>query len=48
MLAQEVNGLSGDVAPGETIMLPCGRLLTYINAFDLGLVTKAAAVNTAG
>ncbi|BDA47255.1 hypothetical protein COCOBI_10-1010 [Coccomyxa sp. Obi] len=40
-----VNGLPGDVAPGQTIMLPCGRLLTYINAYNVGAISKAAAIN---
>ena len=48
LLAQVVNGLSGDVAEGQRIVLPCGRLLTYITAFDAGLLTKAAAVSAPG
>ncbi|BDA47253.1 hypothetical protein COCOBI_10-0990 [Coccomyxa sp. Obi] len=43
--ARAANGLSGDVAPGQTIMLPCGRLLSYISAYNAGLITKAGAVN---
>ncbi|BDA47250.1 hypothetical protein COCOBI_10-0960 [Coccomyxa sp. Obi] len=40
-----VNSLSGDVVPGQTIMLPCGRLLTYIDAYNVGAITKAATIN---
>ncbi|BDA47254.1 hypothetical protein COCOBI_10-1000 [Coccomyxa sp. Obi] len=41
------NGLSGDVAPGQTIMLPCGRLLSYINAYNVGAIAKGDAINAA-
>ncbi len=47
MLAQAVNGLPGDVAPGQTIMLPCGRVLTYVTAYNTGLLTRTAAVKAA-
>ena len=42
-LVQAANGLSGDVAPGQTIMLPCGRLLSHISAYNVGLLTKAVS-----
>ncbi|CAL8472294.1 g11836 [Coccomyxa elongata] len=46
-IMQAINGLSGDVAAGQNIMLPCGRVLTYITAYNAGLLTKAAAVSAA-
>jgi hypothetical protein len=49
LLLQYANGLpSASVAPGQTIMLPCGRLLSYINAYNVGLLTKATAATAAG
>ena len=41
---QAINDLpGGDVAPGQTIMLPCGRVLSYISAYNAGLLTKAVS-----
>ena len=47
LLVQAVNGLSDEVGPGQTIMLPCGRVLTYVTAYNAGLLTRTAAVKAA-
>ncbi|CAL8468175.1 g7714 [Coccomyxa elongata] len=41
-ILQAINGLNGtDISPGQSLMLPCGRILTYYAAFN-----AAAAVST--
>ncbi|CAL8472293.1 g11835 [Coccomyxa elongata] len=41
---QAINDLpSGTVTPGQSIMLPCGRVLSYITAHNAGLLTNAAS-----
>ncbi len=41
---QAINDLpSGTVKPGQSIMLPCGRVLSYITAYNAGLLTNVAS-----